>query len=73
MDRKGRPFKVRAVIDNRSVSNLIHPSLVNLRKLPNKKYKKVIPIRNRERGLYKYNNGEVTYYLLLLIKVDGDK
>jgi len=26
---KGRPFKVRAVINNRSASNLIYPSLVN--------------------------------------------
>jgi len=43
-DGKGRPFKVRAVINNGSASNLIHPLLINRRKLPNKKYKKVIPI-----------------------------
>ena len=29
IDRKGRLFKVRAVINNRSTSNLIHTSLVN--------------------------------------------
>jgi len=28
-DGKGRPFKVRVVINNRSVSNLVHPLLVN--------------------------------------------
>ena len=43
-DRKGRPFKVKVIINNGSVSNLIHPLLVNWRKLPNKEYKKVIPI-----------------------------
>ena len=29
IDGKGRPFKVKVVINNRSVSNLIHPLLVN--------------------------------------------
>ena len=29
INRKGRPFKVRVVINNRSASNLIHPLLVN--------------------------------------------
>jgi len=43
-DRKGRPFRVKVVINNGSASNLIHPLLVNWRKLPNKKYKKAIPI-----------------------------
>jgi len=43
-DGKGKPFKVKVVINNRSVFNLIHPLLINLRKLPNKKYKEVIPI-----------------------------
>jgi len=28
-DRKGRPFKVKVIINNGSVSNLIHPLLVN--------------------------------------------
>jgi len=28
-DGKGRPFKVKAVINNRSAFNLIHPLLVN--------------------------------------------
>jgi len=43
-DRRGRPFRVRVVINNKSVSNLIHPLLVNWRKLPNKEYKKAILI-----------------------------
>ena len=29
IDRRGRLFKVRAVINNRNASNLIHPLLVN--------------------------------------------
>jgi len=29
IDRKGRPFKVRAVINSGSLSNLIYPLLVN--------------------------------------------
>jgi len=29
INRKGRPFKVKAVINNGNVSNLIHPLLVN--------------------------------------------
>jgi len=44
IDRRGKPFKVRVVINSGSAFNLIHPLLVNLRKLFNKKYKKVIPI-----------------------------
>ena len=44
IDRKGRPFKVRAVINSGSLSNLIYPLLVNWRKLPNKEYKEAIPI-----------------------------
>jgi len=28
-DRKGRPFKVKAVINNRNAFNLIHPLLIN--------------------------------------------
>jgi len=52
IDRKGKLFKVKAVINSRSVSNLMYPLLVNRRKLPNKKYKEVIPIQNGERGLY---------------------
>jgi len=43
-DRRGRLFKVRAVINNGSAFNLMHPLLVNWRKLPNKEYKKVILI-----------------------------
>jgi len=43
-DGKGRPFKVKTVINNRSVSHLIYPLLVNRRKLPNKKYKEAILI-----------------------------
>jgi len=43
-DRRGRPFKVKAVINNKSAFNLIHPLLVNWKKLPNKEYKKAIPI-----------------------------
>jgi len=41
---KGRLFKVRVIINNKSVSNLMYPLLVNWRKLLNKEYKKVIPI-----------------------------
>ena len=41
---KGRPFKIRVVINNKSAFNLIHPLLINRRKLFNKKYKKAIPI-----------------------------
>jgi len=51
-DGKGRPFKVKVVINSGSASNLIYPSLINRRKLLNKEYKEAIPIRNRERGLY---------------------
>ena len=43
-DRKGRLFRVRVVINNRSASNLMHPLLVNRKKLLNKEYKKAIPI-----------------------------
>jgi len=43
-DKRGRPFKVKAVINSGGAFNLIHPSLVNRRKLPNKEYKKAIPI-----------------------------
>jgi len=70
---KGRLFKVKVVINNKSAFNLVHPLLVNWRKLPNEKYKEVILIQNKEGSLYKYNNSKVTYYLLLLIKIDGDK
>jgi len=28
-DGKGKPFRARAVINNRSTSNLIHPLLIN--------------------------------------------
>jgi len=52
IDRKGRLFKVRAVINNGSASNLVHPLLINWRKLFNEEYKEAIPIRNREGGLY---------------------
>jgi len=52
IDRRGRLFKIRVVINNRSASNLVHLLLVNRRKLLNKKYKKAIPIRNREKSLY---------------------
>jgi len=51
----------------------MHPLLVNRRKLFNEEYKEAIPIRNKEGGLYQYNNSKVTYYLLLLIKVDRDE
>jgi len=44
IDRKGRLFRVKAVINSRSASNLIHPLLINQRKLFNKEYKEVIPI-----------------------------
>jgi len=40
----GRLFRVKVVINNGSASNLVHPLLVNWRKLFNKKYKEVIPI-----------------------------
>ena len=43
-DRRGRLFKVKVIINNGSAFNLIHPLLVNWRKLPNKKYKKAISI-----------------------------
>jgi len=43
-DRKGKLFKVRVIINNGSVSNLIYPLLINRRKLPNKEYKKAILI-----------------------------
>jgi len=52
IDKRGRLFKVKVIINNGSASNLIHPLLVNRRKLPNKEYKKAIPIRNGEGGLY---------------------
>jgi len=52
IDGKGRLFKVKAVINSKSASNLIHPLLINWRKLLNKEYKKVIPIQNKEGGLY---------------------
>jgi len=52
IDRRGRLFKVRVVINNGSASNLIYPLLVNWRKLLNKEYKKAIPIWNGEGGLY---------------------
>jgi len=61
------------VINNGSAFNLIHSLLVNRRKLLNKEYKEAIPIQNGERGLYQYNNSKVTYYLLLLIKINRDK
>ena len=73
IDRRGRLFKVKVVINSGSVSNLIYPLLINWRKLLNKEYKEAIPIRNGEKGLYKYNNSKVTYHLLLLIKVDRDE
>ena len=44
IDGKGKPFKVRVVINNKSAFNLIHPLLVNWRKLLNKEYKEAIPI-----------------------------
>jgi len=52
IDGRGRPFRVRVVINNGSASNLIYPSLINRRKLLNKEYKKAILIRNGEGGLY---------------------
>jgi len=61
------------VINSGSAFNLIYPLLINQRKLLNEEYKEAIPIWNREKGLYQYNNSKVTYYLLLLIKVDKDK
>jgi len=51
-DGRGRLFKVKVVINNGSAFNLIHPLLINWRKLPNEKYKEVIPIQNKEGGLY---------------------
>jgi len=44
IDRRGRPFRVKVVINNGSAFNLVHPLLVNWRKLPNKEYKEVILI-----------------------------
>jgi len=41
---KGRLFRVKIVINNGSAFNLMHPLLVNWRKLFNKEYKKAIPI-----------------------------
>jgi len=35
IDRKGKLFRVRVVINNRSVFNLVYSLLVNWRKLPN--------------------------------------
>jgi len=29
IDKKGRPFRVRVMINNKSASNLIHPLLIN--------------------------------------------
>jgi len=52
IDRKGRPFKAKVVINSGSAFNLIHPLLINRKKLLNEKYKEVIPIRNKEKGLY---------------------
>jgi len=51
-DGRGRLFRVRAVINSGSVSNLIYPLLVNWRKLLNKEYKEAIPIWNNKGGLY---------------------
>jgi len=72
-DGRGRPFRVKAVINSGSTSNLIHPLLVNWKKLPNEEYKEAIPIWNGEGSLYQYNNGKVTHHLPLLIKVDRDE
>ena len=44
IDGRGRLFKVKVVINNGSAFNLVHPLLVNWRKLLNKEYKKAIPI-----------------------------
>jgi len=44
IDGKGRPFKVKVVINSKSASNLVHLLLVNWRKLLNKEYKEVILI-----------------------------
>jgi len=44
IDKRGKPFKVKVVINSGSVSNLVHPLLINWKKLPNEKYKEVIPI-----------------------------
>jgi len=44
IDGKGRLFKVKAVINNKSAFNLIHLLLVNGKKLLNKEYKKVVLI-----------------------------
>jgi len=43
-DKKERLFKVKVMVNNKSASSLIQTLLVNWRKLPNKEYKKVIPI-----------------------------
>jgi len=52
IDRKGRLFKVRVIINSGSASNLVHSLLVNWRKLLNEEYKEAILIWNREGGLY---------------------
>jgi len=44
IDGRGRLFRVRVVINNGSVFNLVHLLLVNRRKLLNEEYKEVIPI-----------------------------
>jgi len=44
IDGRGRPFRVKVIINNGSVSNLVHPLLVNRRKLLNEEYKKAILI-----------------------------
>ena len=44
IDGKGRLFRVRVVINSGSAFNLMHPLLINWRKLPNREYKEVIPI-----------------------------
>jgi len=44
IDKRGRLFKVKAVINNGNASNLMYPLLVNWKKLPNKEYKEAIPI-----------------------------
>jgi len=51
-NRRGRPFRAKVVINSKSAFNLVHPLLVNWRKLPNEEYKEVIPIWNGEGGLY---------------------
>jgi len=52
IDGRGRLFRVKVVINNGSTFNLVHPLLVNWRKLPNEEYKEAIPIWNKEGGLY---------------------